>query len=61
MDKIAKKIQTLRGRGEDEARRQMIDLEYDGRLDSDEDPIVDDGDVVDDPDCVEDDRLPKAA
>ena len=64
MDKIARKIQRLRERGEDEARRQMSALEYDGRLDPDEDPIVADEDIVDDPDgeddpdVEDDDRLP---
>ena len=70
MDKIAKTIQMLRERGEDEARRQMSDLEYNGRISPDDDPVIDsdgftesDDDDRPDEDGVsltdeEDDRLP---
>lgn len=64
MDKIAKTILALRERGEDEARRQMSDLEYNGQISPDDDPIVDKDDLPESDedgfleDDEEDDRLP---
>ena len=54
MDKIDENIQTLREMGGTEAMRQVRDLEYNGRVDPDEDPIMTDDADEDE----EDDRLP---